>query len=221
MEPPNMFMRIALIDVMLRQSQERSGAAQAGSAAGTAAWQDWWRPEPRCGRLVPQQTDSSMGTMALKTLFQARPRKSRQFPESVSSGCQPQCGTMFLPTNWCWLKAGLTAVMVMSAVAGAAQVAQEGPSPILWPAALKEIAQVKAEIDRIETQALERLLAPPDNQVQQVELLGKLMLYDKELSVNRNEACAFCHTPETGFTGPVSELNPPTGSDPRSGRTRF
>ena len=33
------------------------------------------------------------------------------------------------------------------------------------------------------------------------------MLYDKNLSVNRNEACAFCHMPETGFTGPVSELN--------------
>jgi cytochrome c peroxidase len=25
----------------------------------------------------------------------------------------------------------------------------------------------------------------PDNQVQQIELLGKLMLFDKELSVNR------------------------------------
>ncbi len=48
---------------------------------------------------------------------------------------------------------------------------------------------------------LSRLAVPPDNQVQQIELLGKLMLYDKELSVNRNEACAFCHMPEAGFTG--------------------
>jgi cytochrome c peroxidase len=61
----------------------------------------------------------------------------------------------------------------------------------------------------------------PDNQVQQIELLGKLMLFDKELSVNRNEACAFCHTSETGFTGPVSELNRTTGSYPGSVRTRF
>ena len=68
---------------------------------------------------------------------------------------------------------------------------------------------------------LERLAAPPGNQVQQIELLGKLMLYDKELSVNRNEACAFCHTLETGFTGPVSELNRTTGSYPGSVRTRF
>ena len=52
-------------------------------------------------------------------------------------------------------------------------------------------------------------------------LLGKLLLYDKHLSVNRNEACAFCHMPETGFTGPVSELNRTTGSYPGSVRTRF
>jgi cytochrome c peroxidase len=91
----------------------------------------------------------------------------------------------------------------------------------LSPEALREIAQVEAEIDRIEAQALARLAAPPDNQVQQVELLGKLMLYDKQLSVNRNEACAFCHMPETGFTGPVSELNRTTGAYPGSVRTRF
>src|SRR5258708_35939040 len=55
---------------------------------------------------------------------------------------------------------------------------------------------------------------------QQLDLLGKLILYDKQLSVNRNEACAFCHMPETGFTGPVSELNRTTGSYPGSVRTR-
>ena len=91
---------------------------------------------------------------------------------------------------------------------------REESSAILSPQALREIAQVEAEIDRIEAQTLERLAAPPDNQVQQIELLGKLMLYDKHLSVNRNEACAFCHMPETGFTGPVSELNRTTGSYP-------
>ena len=73
-------------------------------------------------------------------------------------------------------------------------------SETLPPAALKEIAEVEAEIDRIEAQSLERLAAPPDNEVQQVELLGKAMLYDKHLAVSRNEACVFCHMPETGFT---------------------
>jgi cytochrome c peroxidase len=52
-------------------------------------------------------------------------------------------------------------------------------------------------------------------------LLDKLMLYDKELSANRNEACTFCHMPEAGFTGPVSELNRTTGSYPGSVRLRF
>ena len=112
------------------------------------------------------------------------------------------------------------AAVAISIVAGTAVCAQE-PHVALSPAALKEIADVEAEIDRIETQTLERLAAPPDNEVQQVELLGKAMLYDKQLSVNRNEACAFCHMPETGFTGPVSEPNRTTGSYPGSVRTRF
>ena len=97
------------------------------------------------------------------------------------------------------------AVTIMAALSRDA-LGAEHTSAMLTPAALAEIARVEAEIDRIEAQTLERLAAPPDNQVQQVELLGKLILYDKDLSVNRNEACAFCHTPETGFTGPVSEL---------------
>jgi cytochrome c peroxidase len=91
----------------------------------------------------------------------------------------------------------------------------------LSPKVLQEIAKVEAKIDLTEAQAIERLAAPPDNQIQQIELLGKLMLYDKDLSVNRNEACAFCHMPETGFTGPVSELNRTTGAYPGSVRTRF
>src|SRR6267378_2017771 len=120
------------------------------------------------------------------------------------------------------LVAGLVfgAVIVIAAL-GVDVVSAQEASTTLTPAALAEIAQVEAEIDRIEAQSLERLAAPPDNQVQQIELLGKLMLYDKDLSVNRNEACAFCHMPETGFTGPVSELNRTTGAYPGSVRTRF
>jgi len=109
---------------------------------------------------------------------------------------------------------------IVAALSVAFAFAQDG-SVSLSPAALREVAQVEAEIDRIEAQALERLSAPPNNQVQQIELLGKVMLYDKHLSVNRNEACAFCHMPQTGFTGPVSELNATTGSYPGSVRTRF
>jgi cytochrome c peroxidase len=109
----------------------------------------------------------------------------------------------------------VVAVLVQNARQGAAKEAT------LSPEALREIAQVEAEIDRVEAEAIMRVAAPPGNQVQQIELLGKAMVYDKQLSVNRNEACMFCHTPETGFTGPVSELNRTTGSYPGSVRTRF
>jgi cytochrome c peroxidase len=113
------------------------------------------------------------------------------------------------------------AAAIFTAIIGADTPAAEESSITLSPAALQEIAQLEAEIDRIEAGTIERLAQPPDNQVQQIELLGKLMLYDKQLSVNRNEACAFCHMPETGFTGPVSELNRTTGSYPGSVRSRF
>ncbi len=114
----------------------------------------------------------------------------------------------------------IAAVIFVVALGADAPNAEETSSK-LSPQVLQEIAQVEAEIDRIEAQAIERLAALPDNQIQQIELLGKLMLYDKDLSVYRNEACAFCHMPETGFTGPVSELNRTTGAYPGSVRTRF
>src|SRR5260370_10508604 len=95
----------------------------------------------------------------------------------------------------------ITAALVVATLGADAPGAEES-NTVLSPKALQEIAQVEADIDRIEARTMERLAAPPDNQVQEIELLGKLLLYDKQLSVNRNEACAFCHTPETGFTGP-------------------
>ena len=56
----------------------------------------------------------------------------------------------------------------------------EDAAPKLSPQALRKIAQVEAEIDRLEEQAIERLAALPNNQIQQIELLGKVMLYDKD-----------------------------------------
>jgi cytochrome c peroxidase len=113
------------------------------------------------------------------------------------------------------------AAAIVAALLSTDAPAAEQASATLSPQALQEIAQVEDEIDRIEVQTIERLAAPPDNQVQQIELLDKLLLYDKQLSVNRNEACAFCHMPETGFTGSVSELNRTTGCYSGSVRTRF
>src|ERR1700726_2165122 len=40
-----------------------------------------------------------------------------------------------------------------------------------------------------------------------VEILGKLMNFDKNISPNRNEACASCHRPYAGFSGPIPSVN--------------
>src|SRR5271157_4659835 len=74
-------------------------------------------------------------------------------------------------------------------------------------AAQREIESVEKEINRIEDETLARVQHEPLDASQQVLLLGKLLFYDRHLSVWRNEACAFCHMPEAGFSGPVSELN--------------
>lgn len=89
------------------------------------------------------------------------------------------------------------------------------------PQAADEIRRVEAEIDSIESETLARARTTKLDPAMRLILLGKLLLFDKELSVNRNEACAFCHTPETGFSGPVSALNSTTVSYPGSVRTRF
>ena len=39
------------------------------------------------------------------------------------------------------------------------------------------------------------------------EELGKAIFFDTDLSANGNQACAVCHGPEAGWTGPISEIN--------------
>jgi cytochrome c peroxidase len=39
------------------------------------------------------------------------------------------------------------------------------------------------------------------------EELGKALFFDQNLSLNANEACAACHGPEVGFTGPQEAIN--------------
>jgi len=85
----------------------------------------------------------------------------------------------------------------------------------------KDVARVVADIDRIEADALGQLNQTSLDREGQVRTLGKLLLFDKHLSINQNEACSFCHMPETGFTGPIQSLNLSTVSYPGSVRTRF
>src|SRR5258708_38071810 len=38
-------------------------------------------------------------------------------------------------------------------------------------------------------------------------LLGKVMNFDKNISPFKNRACAFCHMPYAGFSGPIPSVN--------------
>jgi cytochrome c peroxidase len=92
--------------------------------------------------------------------------------------------------------------------------------PGILPADLdSEIARVQREVDVIETEALEQwhALAPPiltgqpptlqNTGVQSIEILGKLMNFDKHISTFQNEACGFCHMPYAAFSGPIPSVN--------------
>jgi cytochrome c peroxidase len=82
-----------------------------------------------------------------------------------------------------------------------------------------EIARVRCEAAFIETQAIAQWNAlgpltfqgnPPilqGNGKVAVQILGKLMNYDENISVFKNVACSFCHMPYTGFSGPIQSVN--------------
>ncbi len=40
-----------------------------------------------------------------------------------------------------------------------------------------------------------------------MEQLGKSIFFDQNLSINQNQACASCHAPDAGWTGPDSTIN--------------
>jgi cytochrome c peroxidase len=104
----------------------------------------------------------------------------------------------------------------------------------LMPADLQsEIDRVNREVDQIFQGALAKARAlPPPNLAsnppitqgtgtERVETLGRLELFDNNLSVNRNQACSFCHMPYTGFTGPISSINATVVAYPGSVHFRF
>src|SRR5260370_12747864 len=82
-----------------------------------------------------------------------------------------------------------------------------------------EIERVLGEVDVIESRALARwhALPPPilagqppvlqNTGTEATEILGELMLFDKNISPNRNQACASCHMPYAGFSGPIPSVN--------------
>jgi len=68
--------------------------------------------------------------------------------------------------------------------------------------------QRDAEIDSTFSAVLSSALAsPPTDRYARITTLGKLLLFDKNLSVNRDVACTSCHAPKAGFTGGVEVIN--------------
>jgi cytochrome c peroxidase len=55
---------------------------------------------------------------------------------------------------------------------------------------------------------------------QAVEILGKLLNFDENMSPNRNQACASCHMPYAGFSGPIPSVNLTMVAYPGSARFR-
>jgi cytochrome c peroxidase len=93
------------------------------------------------------------------------------------------------------------------------------PTGILPSNIATELARVEREVDFIEQEAITqwKALPPPtltgnppilqDTGVQSVEVLGKLMNFDKTISPFNNVACASCHMPYAGFSGPIPSVN--------------
>ena len=98
------------------------------------------------------------------------------------------------------------------------------PPGILPSDLVSEIARVRREVNFIENEALAEAGAlppltfsntqgggnPPILQgsgYQAVEVLGKLLNYDQNMSPFQDTACAFCHLPYAGFSGPIPSVN--------------
>ena len=54
-----------------------------------------------------------------------------------------------------------------------------------------------------------------------IEELGKKLFFDENLSISLDQSCATCHAPETGFTGPDSDINAGPAIYPGSIHTKF
>jgi cytochrome c peroxidase len=93
------------------------------------------------------------------------------------------------------------------------------PDGILPPNILSEIHRVQREVRGIFGQYLQQWQALPPvtftgnppiiqgNGYEANRILGGLMNYDLNMSPFQDQACASCHTPYTGFSGPIPSVN--------------
>jgi cytochrome c peroxidase len=77
--------------------------------------------------------------------------------------------------------------------------------------------RIRAEEAALEAQALAAAQSGTLDPYHQVQTLGKLEIFDPNLSVNNNLACSYCHDPAAGYANGVSILSVFTGgSNPGS-----
>jgi cytochrome c peroxidase len=93
------------------------------------------------------------------------------------------------------------------------------PAGILPPDLDSELARVEREINGIEAEAIAQWRALPKPALsgqppilqgsgfKAIRILGKLMNFDLNMSPNRTRACASCHMPYAGFSGPIPSVN--------------
>ncbi len=125
------------------------------------------------------------------------------------------------------LSAGIAAAVLLSAMPAGAQQASDPALPVynpyppgILPANVNsELARVLREIAVIENEAIAQWHAaplpvltgqPPTLQgggYNAVRLLGKLMNFDRNMSPLKNIACASCHMPYAGCSGPIPSVN--------------
>jgi cytochrome c peroxidase len=145
---------------------------------------------------------------------------------------QPQVLLMvFLAAIATWLISSQTALVSAQNAAATAntdsQKWQQPPPPpydpyppgILPTNIASEEARVQREVNSIEQEAVKQWqeLGPPHltgnppilegNGYQLVNVLGKLLNYDTHMSPLQDTACASCHLPYTGFSGPIPSVN--------------
>jgi cytochrome c peroxidase len=106
------------------------------------------------------------------------------------------------------------------------------PPGILPSDLSSETARVQREVNFIEKEAIgEWRELPPPNIVSNpptlqgsgyhaVQVLGKLLNFDQNISPFKNEACGFCHMPYAGFSGPIPSVNLTMIAYPGSARDR-
>ena len=90
----------------------------------------------------------------------------------------------------------------------------------LPPGATGELEKINAQIDAIEDQALKKMNTEMSS-MDAIQTLGKLELFDRSLSVHKNESCSTCHMPNAGYTGASQILNETTVAYPGSVMGRF